>query len=77
MKVQIWGGIEWLTALRSGLASSDSSSVLATSQGTFSLHSVSVLEFDPQIHCEIPEFLPVVAYQQAVDDLSDIVESVV
>ena len=58
--------------------SSDSSSALAISQGTFSLHSVSFLEFDHQIHCEIPElFLPVVDYQQAVDDLSDIMESVV
>lgn len=77
MKIQSWDGVKWLTALRSGLVSSDSSSVLASSQGTFSLRSVSVLEFDHQIHCEIPElFLPVVDYQQTVDDLLAVMESV-
>lgn len=37
---------------------------------------MSVLEFDHQIHGEIPEFLSVVAYWQAVGALSDIIESV-
>lgn len=41
--------------LKFGLTSSDSSSSLATSEVTFSLYSMSVLEFDHQIHCEISE----------------------